>query len=267
MAFFDELIYLIVSTGASVIGSICGLGGGIIIKPLLDAMGTMSVETVSFLSGCTVFSMAVASVVRSFRSKVFTGRIDLRASTPLAVGAVIGGIVGQAAFQALKASSGDPATVGAAQSFALFLTTFASLLYTLFEGRIAKLRIEHMSVSLLSGVGMGIVASFIGIGGGPINIMVLSFFFSMETKQAAANSLYVVMFSQASSIAHIFMKGAVPDFSPLTLALMIAGGIGGALIGSRINKKISSAAVRRLYIALMLVIVAGALYNAWHFMR
>ncbi len=168
--FFHEILYLFVSGGASVIGSLCGLGGGIIIKPLLDAMGTMSVETVSFLSGCTVFSMAVASVIRSFGGNI---RIDLRAITPLAIGAVVGGIVGQAAFQALKTSSGDLAVVGAAQSVALFLTTFSSLLYTLFEGRIAKLHIKHRSVSLLSGVVMGIVASFIGIGGGPINIMVL----------------------------------------------------------------------------------------------
>ncbi len=74
------------------------------------------------------------------------------------------------------------------------------------------------------------------------------------------------MFSQASSIAHILMEGAVPDFSHLTLALMIVGGIGGAIVGGRINKKISSAAVRRLYAALMLVIIAGALYNAVRFL-
>ena len=36
---------------ASTIGGICGIGGGVVIKPLLDATGVMSVSTVSFLSG------------------------------------------------------------------------------------------------------------------------------------------------------------------------------------------------------------------------
>jgi uncharacterized membrane protein YfcA len=46
-----------VSFFASVIGSICGIGGGVIIKPVLDAVGLYSVSTISFMSGCIVLSM------------------------------------------------------------------------------------------------------------------------------------------------------------------------------------------------------------------
>jgi uncharacterized membrane protein YfcA len=187
--------------------------------------------------------------------------IDLRASTPLAVGAVIGGTLGQVAFQAMKASVADISSVEAAQSAALLLTTFASMIYTLRDGRIGTHRIKNVAVSALSGVVMGVAASFIGIGGGPINIMALSFLFSMKAKEAAINSLYVVMFSQASSIAHVLLKGAVPDFSALTLALMICGGVTGAMIGARISKKLTNDGVRRLYVVLMAVIVCGAAYN------
>ncbi|MBQ2105458.1 MAG: sulfite exporter TauE/SafE family protein, partial [Lachnospiraceae bacterium] len=48
---------------ASVIGAICGIGGGVIIKPALDAFGIMDVSTISFLSGCTVLSMTTYSVI------------------------------------------------------------------------------------------------------------------------------------------------------------------------------------------------------------
>lgn len=255
----EVTIFLAVSMGASTIGSICGLGGGIIIKPLLDAMKLMSVEAVSFLSGCTVLAMAVSSVLRSYsRGDV---KIDVRASTPLALGAVAGGILGQAAFQALKSASGNIALVGAAQSLALFGTTLASLLYTANEEKIKTRRTGNAVVGFLSGVALGVIASFIGIGGGPINIMVLSYFFSMKTKQAAINSLYVVMFAQTSSTLHVLVSGAVPDFPHSALAAMIAGGIAGAMIGGRINKKISSAAVRRLYMLLMGAIIFISIYN------
>ena len=48
---------------ASIVGAICGIGGGVIIKPVLDAFGIMSVSAISFLSGCTVLSMTTYSGV------------------------------------------------------------------------------------------------------------------------------------------------------------------------------------------------------------
>ncbi len=45
-------------------GAICGIGGGVIIKPTLDAFGVLSVSTISFLSGCTVLAMTCYSVIK-----------------------------------------------------------------------------------------------------------------------------------------------------------------------------------------------------------
>ena len=49
---------------ASTIGGICGIGGGVIIKPVLDALGLMSVSAISFLSGISAMMMAAISVFR-----------------------------------------------------------------------------------------------------------------------------------------------------------------------------------------------------------
>jgi uncharacterized membrane protein YfcA len=46
-----QLISILVSFCASVIGCICGIGGGVIIKPVLDATSGMGVSAISFLSG------------------------------------------------------------------------------------------------------------------------------------------------------------------------------------------------------------------------
>lgn len=84
------------------------------------------------------------------------------------------------------------------------------------------------------------MSAFLGIGGGPINLVVLAYFFSMDTKYAAANSLYIIMFSQFSSFASTILSGTVPEFTPLVLALMVFGGVTGGMVGSKVNKKISS---------------------------
>lgn len=58
------IIVFAVCLAASVIGGICGIGGGVIIKPVLDAMGVMSVSALQFLSGLTVLGMSAVSVLR-----------------------------------------------------------------------------------------------------------------------------------------------------------------------------------------------------------
>ena len=58
-----QILFFVVSFLASIAGAICGIGGGVIIKPTLDMFGLASVSTISFLSGCTVLSMRLYSLV------------------------------------------------------------------------------------------------------------------------------------------------------------------------------------------------------------
>jgi uncharacterized membrane protein YeiH len=60
-----NFVIFVVCFLALVGGAICGIGGGILIKPFLDAMEIMSVSAVNFLAGCTVLSMTTYSVMKS----------------------------------------------------------------------------------------------------------------------------------------------------------------------------------------------------------
>lgn len=100
------------------------------------------------------------------------------------------------------------------------------------------------------------MSSFLGIGGGPINLVVLYYFFSMDTKTAAQNSLYIILFSQLASLAATLATGSVPEFAPPALVLMIAGGVLGGMAGR---------AVEKLFILLMLVIVGISCYNTYFY--
>ena len=84
--------FFAVSILSSIAGSICGIGGGVIIKPVLDAVGVMSVSSISFLSGCTVLAMSVVSVYKNIRAK--SAKLNVRTATGLAVGAAAGGVMG-----------------------------------------------------------------------------------------------------------------------------------------------------------------------------
>ena len=169
----------------------------------------------------------------------------------LALGAVVGGLTGKAMYQGIISRLTDASRVGAIQATVLLLVTAETLVYTIFRERIRTRKIRSRAVIFGIGILLGIMSSFLGIGGGPINLVVLFFFFSMETKQAALYSIYVIMFSQISSLLSTIIRGNVPAFEPPVLLLMIACGILGGLAGSRINRKMDSKAVDRLFICLL----------------
>ena len=260
----EYLIIILVCFFSSVVGAICGIGGGVIIKPVLDATGVMAVTTVSFLSGCTVLSMSVVSLYKNLKAK-HTFVFDKAFATVLALGGVVGGLTGKELYQGNNSRLEDSSRVGAVQPFVLMIVTVGTLAYTIRKEKIHTKNVQSRAVIFGIGIILGILSSFLGIGGGPINLVVLFFFFSMETKQAALYSIYVIMFSQISSLLSTVFKNNVPPFEPQILILMIACGVLGGLAGSKINKKIENRTVDKLFMGLMAVIICINIYNIFRY--
>ena len=255
------LIIFAICLAASTIGGICGIGGGVIIKPVLDALGVMSVSSISFLSGLSVLSMSVVSMIKQRKSHL----VELRTGSLLAVGAVLGGIAGNAIFQQLKALTADQ-LVGMVQAIVLAILTILTLVYSAFlRSRLPSYQVKNAPATVLLGMLMGVLSAFLGIGGGPINLAILYFAFSMDTKKAAANSLYIIMFSQAASFLTSCLQRTIPEFKLIYLVLMVSAGILGGMLGSKVNKRISAATTDKLFAGLLLVIVFICFYNAWRF--
>lgn len=248
-----------ISFAASVVGSICGIGGGVIIKPCLDVLSLTDAASASFLSGCTVLSMSAYSVGRGI---VSGSRVNLSQTTPLALGGAIGGVFGKQLF-VLITGSFAAARVRQMQAFCLLLVTLASFLYTLNKHRITTLQIRSIPAGGVIGFALGIMSSFLGIGGGPVNLVVLYYFFSMDTKTAAQNSLYIILFSQIAALLSTIVTGTVPLVAPTALVLMILGGILGGIAGRTVNARITAASVERLFRIVMVLLMGLCVYNMW----
>ena len=257
------LLFFLVSLLASIVGAICGIGGGVVIKPVLDMFHLETVVTISFLSSCTVLSMSCYSVGRSMLAG--ERRVSMDTGTPLALGAAAGGLIGQKLFSTLRAMFENPNMAGSVQAVFLAVVTAGTLLYTVNKSKVRTHRVKNPLFCALIGLALRCVSSFLGIGGGPINLVVLYYFFSMDTKTAAANSLYIILFSQLASLLFVLAGNSVPPFRWPVLGLMVAGGIGGGILGRALNKRMDNRAVEKLFIALMAVIILISIYNAWRY--
>ncbi|WP_312692792.1 sulfite exporter TauE/SafE family protein [Caproiciproducens sp.] len=247
-----SFLFFIVSFFASTVGAISGIGGGVIIKPVLDAISGLNVSTISFMSGCTVLAMTTVSVFKSIRSGI---QIDRKKSTLLAVGSVVGGVFGKLIFNLAKQFLRHDAMVGMIQAILLIIMTVGVLIYVLCRKRIKTLIIDNVCFILLMGLLLGFLSSFLGIGGGPINLAILAYFFSMDSKTAAANSIYIILFSQISSLLFTVTSGTIPAFQPVSLSVMMLGGVLGGFMGSMASAKMTNKNVDRLFCIVMAMII------------
>ncbi len=259
-----EIIFFLVCFGASTIGAICGIGGGVIIKPLLDAFGVMSVAAISFLSGCTVLSMTTYSVVRSKTGG--STAVEKKTMLPLALGAAVGGLLGKELFSQITALFADKNRVGAVQAACLLVITAGTLLYTFNKEKIRTHHVKRGGACLTIGTILGLMSSFLGIGGGPINLTVLFFFFSMQTKAAAECSLYIIFFSQLTNLLYTIFMRRVPEISVFLMILMVIGGLLGGICGRFMNKKLNNQTVDKLFDGMMIVIIVINIYNIYKYL-
>jgi uncharacterized membrane protein YfcA len=256
------LFYSIICLLATTLGAISGIGGGVIIKPVFDALAPLTVSQISFLSGCSVLAMSIVSLLSSRNGEA---KIDQMRTTPLAIGSAVGGVVGKLIFDVIKRSAGSDGIIGTAQSIIMILLTLGVLLYVLNKSRIKTNNVNSTAICLSIGLFLGILSSFLGIGGGPINLAVLYFFFSMNTKTAALNSLYMIFFAQTASLLFSIASSSVPETDFITLGVMIASGVIGGFIGRKINRKMSSHAVDILFCFMLISIVGISIYNLFRY--
>ena len=255
----------VIAVLTSVIGAICGIGGGVLIKPVLDLFGIMSVSAVSFLSGCTVLAMALISVGKTVREG--DTQIDKRQTPVLGIGAVAGGLAGKLLFGYIKQAAGNERLVGFLQAVILGLLTLGTICYILLKnkGKIKTRQINNLAAGGTIGFVLGVLSSFLGIGGGPMNLAVLGYFFSMDTKAAAVNSLCIILLSQLASLIQTLIAGNLPEFDILYLAAMVGGGVIGGFLGQSIGRKLAEKQVERLFLILLAVIAGVCAYNAFRF--
>lgn len=249
---------LIITLFATTLGAISGIGGGIIIKPIYDAFSTLDVSTISFMSGCTVLSMSIISLLKVKNSGI---KLDKFKSSILAIGAAIGGIFGKTLFQTIKLYMENDKFIGSIQSFILILMTVYVFWFVKNKSKIAAKNIQNTVITSGIGFFLGMISSFLGIGGGPVNIAILSYFFNLNSKEATINSIYIIFFSQATNLLTTFITRTVPIYNSNTLLLMISGGIFGGLIGSSLVKKLSNHEIDKIFLYVLTLILFISSYN------
>jgi len=243
--FFFFPFFVIIGLIAGILGSIIGVGGGIIISPVLTFIGL----TPSQVAGTSLFavsSTSVSSTIAYARSNKIQYMLGIKMALLSIPGAIIGSYF---------STSIDPGYF----KVLLAIILMATGIYLMFRKSILNANsfsFESIWVKIFFFSGTfvaGIISSLFGIGGGVMFVPLMIMIVGLTMHLAAPTSQFVLMITSIVGLtAHIILGN--PEYLPAIL--LSVGAFGGAQIGSRLSTKLSE---RKLTLILGFTFVGIAL--------
>lgn len=250
-------IYAAVIFIATFLGASAGLGGGVIIKPMLDFIGAHDLNTISFISTSAVFTMSVYSTIKQIRNKV---KFDYAMILLIAIGAMVGGNLGSTMFSALL-----NIMESSILKFVQALLLAGLLIVVLININVPHKNLQIKNKAMMLGIGLvlGIISSFLGIGGGPINVAVFVFFFSIDMKTATVYSIATILFSQASKLVTIATSTGFGIFDLSLLWYTLPMAVIGGIVGTKVNQIANEKVITKIFNITVICIIILNIYNAF----
>lgn len=228
---------------AGILGSVVGLGGGIIIVPVLTFFGfppTLAASNSLFAA----FSNAVSSTISYSRQK----RIEYSIGLKLGLLAIPGTVLG-----ALVSSDVTPGIF----KILFGLVLISSSIYLFLKKKITSKEqtksIQVMILAIGASFFAGIISSFFGIGGGIIFVPLMVVAMGMSMKNAAPTSQFILLLVSFSGLIIHSALGHPDYYQALFLA---AGAFAGGLIGARLSLEIKE---RSLQILVSVILIVAAI--------
>jgi uncharacterized membrane protein YfcA len=256
-----------------ILGGFFGVGGGFIAGPLLLWTGVPA----NIVVGTDLAHMTGKSIVASKRHRAL-GHVDLRLGAVMVVGTIVGVEIGAQLIELLKEQGNVDLVVGVSYVIILLIISFFTawesiramrmirteqldvkdvLAFSGITKRMHGLKLWPMvsfpgsgigSVSLwvVLGVGMltGVLAGFLGVGGGFIRMPMLVYFVGVPTHVAVGTDLFEIVFSSGYGTLSHALKGNVDIIIAL---VMNTGAAVGAQIGAVSTRYFAGPRIRLLF--------------------
>jgi len=278
----DGLLLLGSGIGAGLFGSLLGLGGGILIVPLLTlAFGLPLLEAVGVSLICVIVTSGAASGVYLER-RVANLRLGMTLELFTAIGAMAGGLIaflldarvieliftGLLVYVAVTmarrrdAAPNAPTPGPAAPDPPIAGTSVADPRPGAIRSFLDRMsgpdyRIRRFGFGIVGSLIAGVASALLGIGGGLVKVPVMHVVMGVPLRVATATSNLMIGITASASAIIYLLRGGIDPYAAAPTAI---GVFIGASIGSRIASRIDLRLLRGLFVAILL-------YTAWQMLQ
>src|SRR5574337_1298302 len=240
---------------AGAVGSLTGIGGGLIVTPVLTLLFGVPIHQAIGASLCCVIatsSGAAANYVEHHLSNIRLGMTLELATTIGAVGgALVAGVLPRQAlailFAALLTYAGGTMARRSAK------TEVAE------PDGLQPYTIRRLPLGLLGSAVAGIVSGLLGVGGGPIKVPVMYLVMGIPFKVATATSNFMIGVTAAASAFIYYSRG---DVRLLITAPTAIGVFVGANLGTHIMRRTPSRWLVLLFSFIMFYFAAMMIWKS-----
>ena len=257
------------SLAAGMVGALAGVGGGIIVIPVLTVVFGVDIRLAvgaSIISVIATSSGAAAAYVRDRLTNLRIGMfLELATTSGAVIGALLAAVVPRQFLYLLLA-------------IVLFLSAIQQLVHIREElpprgaptgvaarlglaggypdavlGREVEYAARRVPLGFILMGGAGIVSGMLGIGSGALKVLAMDGAMRLPMKVSSTTSNFMIGVTAAASAGIYIARGDVDASIAAPVAL---GVLAGALGGARILVRLSNAEVRRVFVP-VLVVIAG----------
>jgi uncharacterized membrane protein YfcA len=268
--------------GAGLIGALFGLGGGILIVPIL----VLVLEVPMHNAVATSLLCVIATSSAAASKNVSKGIANIHLGMALEVWTVAGSILGSfvagllpgrtlmilfasaMSLMAIPMARGvedvereqSPEGDEAPGQSSGFLRKLRGEYFDPAEGSVVYYQTQRVPVAMGVSSLAGVLSGLLGVGGGILKVPVLATWCDVPMKAAAATSNFMI---GVTAVASAFVYYGREQISPLITAASVIGVFAGSRTGSVLAAKIHGRRLRQAFAVLMVVVAAQMFWRSF----
>jgi uncharacterized protein len=262
-----------ISLGAGFLGSLIGLGGGIVVVPVLTLVYGIDIRYAigaSIVSVIATSSGAAAAYVKQHLTNLRTAMLlELGTTTGAITGAFVAGILrgrwlfiifglvmGYSAVAMLRRVR-EPDRPVELDRWADRLRLHGSY-YDESQKAVVTYKVTHTWLGLGLMYLAGLISGLLGIGSGALKVPAMDLAMRIPIKVSTATSNFMIGVTAAASAGVYFARG---DIDPIIAAAVAIGVTIGATTGSLVLPRADSRVIRVVFVAVLLVVSAQMVWK------
>ena len=261
---------------AGLLGSMLGVGGGILIVPILTLALHLPIKVAIASSLVAIVANSCTAAGMYTKARVTNIRLGLLLETTTTPGAIIGGFIA-----AVIAPSILSALFGLVLIYAAYImitrqhlmyddtqpdshivqnnstdnlsTSLASSYYDRNLDRVITYKVTRVPMGLGTSFFAGLISSLLGVGGGIVNVPVMHLVMGVPMKAAIATSAFIITITATAGALIYYYYGHI---YPLIIAPLTIGVVIGSRIGVELTQRAGGIVLRRIFGALLIIVAA-----------
>ncbi|TWR25122.1 sulfite exporter TauE/SafE family protein [Mucilaginibacter pallidiroseus] len=265
-----SIILLLGSYLAGLLGSLTGLGGGVVVIPLLTLVFGVDIR---YAIGAALLA-SIATSSGSASAYVKEGITNIRLGMFLEIATTIGAVIGAliavytptntiailfgavlifSAAMTLRKKNQEALTEGSKLSYLLKLNSS----YPTKDGEVAyKLKNVGAGFSMMTVA--GIISGLLGIGSGALKVLAMDTAMRIPFKVSTTTSNFMIGVTAAASAVVYLQRGYM---DPGLAFPVILGVLGGAFTGSKLLTRMNPQVLRYIFCAAITFVALQMIYN------